>query len=84
MKEILVVQLKKTTNAPCRVDLSRHPLRTRIQFSSIKFWNHLITSKNTLAFKIYKTTVKTNSWTKHFFFSIFNKLGFSLITKNEN
>ena len=82
IKEILGVHCK-TTNAPCRADLGRQPLWTRIQFSSIKFWNHLITSKNTLAFKIYKTTVNTNSWTKNIF-SIFNKLGFSFITKKEN
>jgi hypothetical protein len=48
IKEILGVHCK-TTNAPCRADLGRHPLWTRIQFSSIKCWNHLITSKNTLA-----------------------------------
>ncbi|XP_061165005.1 uncharacterized protein LOC133173960 [Saccostrea echinata] len=82
IKEILGVHCK-TTNAPCRADLGRHPLWTRIHFSSIKFWNHLITSKNTLVFKIYKATVKTNSWTKNIF-SIFNKLGFSFITKKEN
>ena len=60
IKEILGVH-SKTSNAPCRADLGRLPLWTRVHLSSIKFWNHLITSENTLVHKIYKATIHTNS-----------------------
>jgi hypothetical protein len=73
INEILGVHCK-TTNAPCRANLGRQPLWTKTQFSSMKFWNHLITFKNTLAFEIYKTMAKTNSWTKIIFFFNFQQL----------
>ncbi|XP_062582329.1 uncharacterized protein LOC134244070 [Saccostrea cucullata] len=78
IKDILGVHCK-TSNAGCLAELKRLPLWSKISLSSIKYWNHLKTS-DSLAFKLYQSTINCNSWTKKLF-SILDNLGFSNITK---
>ena len=42
----------------------RLPLWAKISFSCIKFWEHLLTSENTLVFKIFQATKIFNPWAK--------------------
>ena len=81
IKDILGVHCK-TSNAGCLAELNRLPLWSKISFSSIKYWNHLITS-DSLACKFYKSTSNSNTWTRKIF-SILDNLGFSNITKYED
>ena len=63
IKEILVVHYK-ATNAACMVELARLPLKSKVQAAAINFWEHVITSHNTLVNKIYCLTERTNAWVK--------------------
>ena len=63
IKEILGVQYK-STNAACRAELNRLPLKAKVQCSALKFWEHILLSNNTLVNKVYVATKCTNSWTK--------------------
>ena len=44
-KEVLGVHYK-ATNAACRAELGRLPLKSKVQTAAIKFWEHIITSQN--------------------------------------
>ena len=63
IKGILGVHYK-ATNAACRAELARLPLKSKVQAAAIIFWEHVITSHNTLVNKIYCLTERTNSWVK--------------------
>ena len=52
-----------------------------LSFSCIKFWEHLLTSENTLVFKNFQATKNFNPWAKKLY-SIFNSLGFSYIAES--
>jgi hypothetical protein len=80
IKEILGVHCK-ASNVACRAELGRLPLWAKISFSCIKFWEHLLTSENTLVFKIFQATKNFNPWAKKVY-SIFNSLGFSYIAES--
>jgi hypothetical protein len=41
-------------------ELGRLPLRAKISFPCIKFWEHLLTSENALVFKIVQATKNFN------------------------
>ena len=60
IKEILGVHCK-ASNVACRAELGRLSLWAKISFSCIKFWEHLLTSENTLVFKIFQAT-KNFKW----------------------
>ena len=62
--------------------LGRLPLWAKISFSCIKFWEHLLTSENTLVFKIFQATKNFNPLAKKLY-SIFNSLGFSYIAEEQ-
>ena len=47
IKEILGVHYK-ATNAACRAELGRLPLKSKVQTAAINFWEHIITSQNSL------------------------------------
>ena len=61
LKEILGVHCKSSNDA-CRAELSRLPLKSKILFSSIKFYDHIISSDNTLVQLVYIATKTRNSW----------------------
>ena len=63
IEEILGVHYK-ATNAACRAELARLPLKSKVQVAAVNFWEHVITSHNTLVHKIYCLTERTNSWVK--------------------
>ena len=63
IKEILGVHCK-ASNVACRAELGRLSLWAKISFSCIKFWEHLLTSENTLVFKICQATKNFNPWAK--------------------
>ena len=68
IKEILGVHCK-TSNAACRAELKRLPLSKNIMIQSMKFLNHLIESKNSIAHEILINTWDSNPWAmniKHF------------------
>ena len=75
IKEIVGVNCK-ASNVACRAELGRLPLWAKISFSCIKFWEHLLTSENTLVFKIVQATKNFNPWAKKLY-PIFNSLGYS-------
>ncbi|XP_063418062.1 uncharacterized protein LOC134700624 [Mytilus trossulus] len=75
IKEILGVHCK-AINAACRAELCRLPLCSKISFSCIKFYDHILRSENALISKVFLATEKNNPWTKKLY-SIFNNLGFS-------
>ena len=52
----------KSSNDACRAELSRLPLKSKILFSSIKFYDHIISSDNTLVQLVYIATKTRNSW----------------------
>ena len=52
IKEILDVHYK-ATNAACRAELERLPLKSNVQTAAIKFLEHIITFKNYLFNDIY-------------------------------
>jgi hypothetical protein len=81
IKEMLGVHCK-ASNVACRAEPGRLPLWAKISFSCIKFWEHLLTSENTLVFKIFQATKNFNPWAKKLY-SIFNSLGFSYIAKEQ-
>ena len=62
IKEILGIHYQ-STNVACTAELNKLPLKSNIQCSALKFWEHILTSNNTLINKIYYATVGTNSWT---------------------
>ena len=61
VKEILGVHCK-TSNAACLSELARLPLKKSILVSSIKYLEHLITSRDSLAHDILMETYKYNPW----------------------
>ena len=63
IKEILGVHYK-ATNAACRAKLGRLPLKSKVQTVAINFWEHIITSQNSLVNKIYSLTEQSNLWVK--------------------
>jgi hypothetical protein len=80
IKEILWVHCK-ASNVAWRADLGRLPLWAKISFSCIKFWDHLLTSENTLVFKNFQATKNFNPWARKLY-SIFNSLGLSYIAES--
>ena len=82
IKEILGVHCK-TTNVACRSELGRLPIRSKIMFSSIKFLNHIISSENTLVFKLFQATEKDNPWTNKIY-SIIKRLGFPFLVNSKH
>ena len=52
IKGILFVHYK-ATNTACRAALGRLPLKSKVQTAAINFWEHIITSQNSLIFKIF-------------------------------
>jgi hypothetical protein len=51
----------KVCNSACRSELNRWRMKTKIQLSIIKFWEHIVNSYNTLIHKIYLTTDQNNA-----------------------
>ena len=51
----------KVCNSACRSVLNRLWMKTKIQLSIIKFWEHIVNSYNTLIHKIYLATDKNNA-----------------------
>jgi hypothetical protein len=47
------VNSNKASNDGCRAELNRTPLKSTILFSIFSFMNHIISSKNTLVYDIY-------------------------------
>lgn len=74
IKETIGVNYK-ACNSACRSELNRLPMKTKIQISIIKFWDHIIYSNNTLVHKIYLTTENNNLWVK-------NLMGFECLNLN--
>ena len=82
IKEILGVH-SKATNVACLSELNRSPLKDKIKLLSIKFWDHISNSPNTLVNKIYNNLSQTNKWT----LAVKNwvrELGFGYIADNTN
>ena len=77
IKEILGVNCK-TSNSACRAELGKLPLWSKISFSCIKYYNHLLSNNETLAHKIFVATKSSNPWTKKIN-NFLNKLGFSYV-----
>ena len=61
IKEILGVHCKASNNG-CRAELNRIPLKSKILFSILNFYNHIIASKNTLLNDIFMCSKDTNPW----------------------
>ena len=80
IKEILGIHCK-ASNAACLAELNRLPLYTKIEFSAIKYWLHILESNNSLALKIYKATEKNNSWIINKK-NLISRLGFHFINLN--
>lgn len=72
IKEIL----GKTTNSACLSELNRLPIGSKIIMYSIKFLNHIISSRNSLVNELFFNTLESNSWTKNMK-KCLQKLGFS-------
>ena len=68
----------KATNAACRAELARLPLKSKVQAASINFGEYVITSHNTLVHKIYCLTEGANSWVKKIK-DVVSTLGYSFI-----
>jgi hypothetical protein len=77
IKEILGTHCN-ASNVACRAELGRLPLWAKISCSCKIFWEHLLTSENTLIFKSVQATKNVNQWATKLS-SIFNSLGFSYI-----
>ena len=80
IKEILGVHYK-ATNAACRAELARLPLKSKVQAAAIDFGEHVITSHNILVHKIYCLTERTNSWVKNVK-DVVSTLGYSFINSD--
>ena len=80
IKEILGVH-SKATNVACRAELARTPLKTKIQFSAIKYLEHIVSSNNTLVNKIYVNTENSNTWISTIK-DWLDKLGFAHLSLN--
>ena len=56
----------KSLIAACSQDshneLGRLPLKSKVQMAAINFWEHIITSQNSLVNKIYSLTEQSNLW----------------------
>ena len=61
IKEILGVH-SKATNVACLAELNRFPLKEKIILLSLKFWDHISNSTNTLVNKVYKNLPNDNRW----------------------
>ena len=61
IKEILGIH-SKATNVACLAELNRFPLKDKIKLLSLKFWDHISNSTNTLVNKIYKNLPTNNRW----------------------
>ena len=79
IKEILVVHYK-ATNAACRAELGRLPLKSKVQTTAINSWEHIITSQNSLVNKLYSLTKLSNLWVKKE--KITSVLGYSFINSD--
>ena len=80
IKEILGVHYK-ATNAACRAELGRLPLKSKVQTEALNFWEHIITSQNSLVNKIYSLTEQSNLWVKKVK-KITSILGYSFISSD--
>ena len=80
IKEILGVHYK-ATNAACRAELGRLPLKSKVQTAAINFWEHIITSQNSLVNKTYSLTEQSNLWVKKVK-KITSVLGYSFINSD--
>ena len=81
IKEILGVHCKASNNG-CRAELNRFPLKNKILFSILNFYNHITTSSNTLLNDIYMCSKESNPWVKKVK-NILNGLGFSYLFKDD-
>ena len=63
----------KATNTACRSELNR--------LLALKFFEHILSSHNTLVNKMYLATENTNTWTQNSK-NIVNRLGFSHMLSN--
>ena len=81
IKEILGVHCK-AANAACRNELNRLPLKAKIQFLNIKYWNHVTSNKTSLLYRIFNATELNNPWVKKMH-SLFDNLGLSYIHLNK-
>ena len=82
IKEILGVNCK-ATNATCQAELSRIPMQSKINFSIISFFHHIISEKDTLVYQIFKDTKQSNTWTKQVQ-KLFNSIGYSYLFNIQN
>ena len=80
IKGILVAHYK-STNTVYRDELGRLPLKSKVQTVFIDFWEHIITSQNSLIHYIYSLTEQTKSWVKKVK-SITSALGYSFINSD--
>ena len=79
VKEILGVHCK-TSNAACLSELAKLPLKKSILVSSIKYLEHLITSRDSLAHDILMETFKYNPWVEKIK-SCLQMLGFPFLSQ---
>ena len=65
LSEILGIHCK-ASNDGCRAELNRIFVKSKILFSIFNFMNHIISSKNTLVYDIYRyiKSRETNPWVK--------------------
>ena len=61
--------------------MARLPLKSKVEAAAINFWEHVITSHNTLIHKIYCLTERTNSWVKKVK-DVVSTLGYSFINSD--
>ena len=80
IKEILGVHYN-ATNAACRAELGRLPLKSKVQTAAIHFGEHIITSQSSLVNKIYSLTEQSNLWVKKVK-KITSVLGYSFINSD--
>jgi hypothetical protein len=84
LSEILGIHCK-ASNDGCRAELNRIFVKSKILFSIFNFMNHIISSKNTLVYDIYRyiKSRETNPWVKKVK-NLLNGLGHSYIINNIN
>ena len=71
----------KAINAACRAELGRVPSKLKVQTVAINFWEHIITSQNSLVNKMYSLTEQSNSCIKRVK-NITSVLGYSFINSD--
>ena len=61
--------------------INEQPLKSKVQTVAINFWEHIITSNNSLASKIYSLTEQSNVWVNRVK-NITSVLGYSFINSD--